>query len=557
MAFRPYTRSLAASLNSLREEDWYAYFGTTIVDRGLAYYDGGAVGPLTVRPGRVYATVFGTQPYTTELRREEKSLVFACSCPYGGRCKHEVALLYKLTEAETLAALGEFDEAEGEQERAYLATLSRAEVEELVIRFAPDSFWTQRRFVRRAARDISGAWEEVERDLSNLLGVRHEGGGEEFEEELEPMLAAVSALHDSDVDRTLAWYRQLYDGIDEKKDEGELYNYRSDAYFDGDVIWENLLAWFKATDEDTALRVYQFLDERQRAYSYAFIEGWVRPFVTAATEQPHERVLAYLTDPDYFGGLYGRQQALLGELLLDELPSTDQLVLLEAADPNDPDLQLRYLRLLHEQRGFEALQRAVTTRFDEIRAYHKERRIRSFYRWEPVYRYYVDALFGHTETAELRETAVRQYLDQFPGAKSLTQAVAWLPARAKDWERIVQEKAPASYADYLENAGRYLEAHRVYADNPVKLNPYGMHSVRDFYYRRAAELSEAAEPVLKALLSKQLEYADTKMYPQVVRTLRALAAILPAHEFSHLVDSIRNTYERRRSLLRALREAGW
>ena len=556
MAFRTYRQSLADSLNSLREKDWYAYFGSTIVDRGMHYYDSNAVGPLTVRPGRVYAKVFGTQAYETELRREGDQLVFGCTCPYGGRCKHEVALLYKLTEEDTLTQLGEFDRAEGERERAYLASLSRPEVEALVIRFAPDSFWAKQRFVKQAGRDAEAAWEAMETELDNLLRTEHHGGPQEFEEDLESLLDNVNALHSTDTTRTLGWYRNLYDGIDRKNDNGELYDYRYDGYFEGEIIWENLLDWYKDTDPATALQIFQFLEAREGAYNHIFIDGWFRPFVQTAIEQPYDNVLHYLTDTDQFEAATGKRQRVITELLLDRLSPARRLALLNSGSLNEPDLQLRRLRLLHELAEFEALRIAAEKLISHLEAHYRDRRSWGLPQWEPVYRFFLEKLGEATGEQKDLAAHIERYVTLFANEISLRNATHWLPKARAKWEAVVAAKSPANYAEYLEKEGRYAEAHAVYAQHERRMSPYHSPAVRDFYYRYAAAIPELAEPVLKDLLGKQLEHADTKMYPQVVGTLQALQTVLPDHEFGLLVESIRDTYHRRYSLLRTMKEAG-
>ena len=59
--------------------------------RGEGYRLDGRVGPLTVRDGRLEATVRGTMPYIVELWAERGEPRWSCTCPAaedGSFCKH-------------------------------------------------------------------------------------------------------------------------------------------------------------------------------------------------------------------------------------------------------------------------------------------------------------------------------------------------------------------------------------------------------------------------------------------------------------------------------------
>ncbi|WP_067136355.1 SWIM zinc finger family protein [Microtetraspora malaysiensis] len=61
-------------------------------DRGVDYVD--AVDDLQVDGGKIFATVYGTEPYEVELTVGRRGLDGACECPWGQEgnfCKHCVA----------------------------------------------------------------------------------------------------------------------------------------------------------------------------------------------------------------------------------------------------------------------------------------------------------------------------------------------------------------------------------------------------------------------------------------------------------------------------------
>ena len=72
-------------------EEWA---GSTIVSRGRGYQRGDHVQELAHTPnGGLVAWVYGTHKYATKVEIEKGKLSALCSCPYGGTCKHAVAVV--------------------------------------------------------------------------------------------------------------------------------------------------------------------------------------------------------------------------------------------------------------------------------------------------------------------------------------------------------------------------------------------------------------------------------------------------------------------------------
>ncbi|MBU1207053.1 MAG: SWIM zinc finger family protein [Proteobacteria bacterium] len=80
-------------------DDLHAWAGSTIISRGQGYQRGRQVQDLARTPeGGLIAWVRGTERYATLVDFEERELVSACTCPYGGTCKHAVAVVLEYLE---------------------------------------------------------------------------------------------------------------------------------------------------------------------------------------------------------------------------------------------------------------------------------------------------------------------------------------------------------------------------------------------------------------------------------------------------------------------------
>jgi len=76
------------------KSDLNVFAGTGVYQRGEEYFANGAVGDITVENGNYTAFVFGNIRYTTFYDPILEK--FSCDCPYGGFCKHRVALGLKI-----------------------------------------------------------------------------------------------------------------------------------------------------------------------------------------------------------------------------------------------------------------------------------------------------------------------------------------------------------------------------------------------------------------------------------------------------------------------------
>jgi len=121
-------------MKTLSEATFKALAGDDVYERGLAYYNQGRVGALTISNNRISANVEGSHSYSVELQHTAKFFEGSCNCPASDNfdfCKHCVAAsLAYYYQTQTNAELADADQDDRLQN--YLATLTKPElVEEL------------------------------------------------------------------------------------------------------------------------------------------------------------------------------------------------------------------------------------------------------------------------------------------------------------------------------------------------------------------------------------------------------------------------------------------
>ena len=84
-------------------ENWKVLFRPHILERGLNYYEMGAVLNVQKTETGLCATVVGNENYEVEIKITDGRVYdMWCSCPYaedGNNCKHMAAVLFKSDES--------------------------------------------------------------------------------------------------------------------------------------------------------------------------------------------------------------------------------------------------------------------------------------------------------------------------------------------------------------------------------------------------------------------------------------------------------------------------
>jgi uncharacterized Zn finger protein len=84
----------------MKLNNFEAYVDPVILERGLDYYDGGAVLSLEFEDDTWIAEVSGTDTYMVSVTLDDAGEIIEsyCDCPYdfGPVCKHQVAVLYAM-----------------------------------------------------------------------------------------------------------------------------------------------------------------------------------------------------------------------------------------------------------------------------------------------------------------------------------------------------------------------------------------------------------------------------------------------------------------------------
>ncbi|WP_433351998.1 SWIM zinc finger family protein [Microtetraspora malaysiensis] len=158
-------------MTGFTKDDLRTLAGGKSYDRGVDYVD--AVDDLQVDSGKIFAIVYGTEPYEVELTVGRRGLDGVCDCPWGQEgnfCKHCVAvgLVYLSRREHGEAVPDRFDL------RSYLTPLDSQELVALLMELAEGDRNIRRRLEARAVTDPVTDAQDLRERIDRMLRVhRH------------------------------------------------------------------------------------------------------------------------------------------------------------------------------------------------------------------------------------------------------------------------------------------------------------------------------------------------------------------------------------------------
>ena len=245
--------------------------------RGEGYRLDGRVGPLTVRDGRLEATVRGTMPYIVELWAERGEPRWSCTCPAaedGSFCKHCTAVAL---------SMGSDDSPPVAAPLAPLARLVRAQASA-----------SGQRAAAAPAEDLASFVEELAQDRLARIVLDHAATDQRLRERL---LAEARAARGDGPDMG-AWRRRINNAF---APYGEFVTYReARGWADGvkDVI-DALADLCDAGQHDAAARLAEHAHRRaDKAIDYVDdSDGWLSGISLRLSEVHHRACVGGRPDP--------------------------------------------------------------------------------------------------------------------------------------------------------------------------------------------------------------------------------------------------------------------
>jgi hypothetical protein len=548
--------TFAQKLAGLTEVHLDGIFPMAILGRGYTSYNSQCIEDVEFLPGQVKARAVGQDVYETTLMEVDRAIFGACTCPFGGRCKHQAALLIYLIKDADKEDFKELDRPEDTAKvsptfRTYLETLDKEELLELVLRFAPESY-EQSILLKFADRETKlKAFNRGKKRIEKLFK-RDLYDIKDFEESLDEIVEELRALWPHLPEELTGLFVDIIGRVSDSFEEGYLYDHYGDYNYDG-LVFGAYLAEFAAGLPAALLEnLLPKIWEAINGMGYTTFENFFREFLKRLpTEYSVLLKNAALTHELLFD-LDLRNQKEYYEILQPVLSETEQLDLLEDLGATN---EYFALKLSEYWEGKSEIDKAVQVLNEQLFS-SRER---------PYYGYSSDRGALYEKRIELeesrfggKETGLHclHYLSELPSENALRFVGRIIPQKMKEFEAILEQKNPSALAIYLEKENRLAEIPPLFEKYPDRFWGYGEISPYAFFRRHKNIFQKGALQVFEHVLEQELLHTGDRHYEIVTKTLLEIRSLKDPDAFRRQLIEIKATYKRRRNLMALLKEAG-
>ena len=565
--FHTAEKSLPKAIADLTATQLRSLVGSTIFQRGESYYSSGAVEDISYTDRlTLEATVGGSEFYGVIISLDGDGVETECDCPYdGGTCKHVVAVLLEaMREGDSIRDYPEEDnESSGKtgilplqsldnegtppeaskEFQAYVESLPLKELQELVLRYAPEDF--RRTVLTRALNetDAEKVMKAAERAIEQLFQndyLRHDNS--KLERELMRQCSRVRGLWEMLPERVGAMLADIITTIDEGFEEGDFYDYGDydGEGFASDEFDEYVVQFLRSIPVSKKSPIVAQIQDALGATGYgAFgnIEKRKAEWFTPQELPALKRTILQAVRTKKYGGNAELDYKTISPILDD----AERELMLLASYANSSTLTLELVALYRRQ---DKAAEALTIVDNFIRKPGEQYWSRFGSGAILLCRLELAAVIQEPSTAYLKSAT--KLLQAYPQAELLQAASEYLGAGAEPLETLLRKQNPEEFFRYLDKQERWKECWAMVHAKSLRSGTEYLFAVK-----RLRSEPENAKEVFLHHIETQKKIADNDAYSQVTEALKHLQTIDSVKAQEILLD-LRTNYKRRTNLMKLL-----
>jgi len=281
--FDSVSQDLKTNLEHITEDDVEDCCDYKTFQRGLDYFNDGLVELLNYNAAvdTIMATVVGNNEYSVEIFIHDDAVHGTCSCPVYGVCKHMIAVLLSIA-CDGISNIKTVDIPLPSEVpvtgllKEHLKSLSKDELIDLVVKFAPGGFITQIKNKYTSNSEAIAVYNKVEKKIKGFFNdpeLLYEPSC--FEDALISALDQLSGLEHQLVEETGKLILFIMENVEDAFDEGYLYidSYYGDDYFESKAFCSFVIRYIKQLSFKQKTDYLFRLDEVLNSMSYDTFEN--------------------------------------------------------------------------------------------------------------------------------------------------------------------------------------------------------------------------------------------------------------------------------------------
>lgn len=529
-------------LSGITEEDVRDSSDYKIFHRGQEYLQEGMVEDLmhNTANNTVIATVKGTREYQIEFYLDEGGVYSSCDCPYDGVCKHTVAALLLMADEGTdnirTFALNNKTTVESlDFLKKYLKSLSKDNLIQLVMKFAPLNFVTEVQNRELPVTDAEDIFRKTEKKIRKFFEdeeLLYDPEG--LEKALMTQLNQLKGLETPLAAEIGELILFVIRNVDDAFDEGYLYldNYYGDDYFESEAFCEYVINYVKQLPFEAKTgylpQLDQVLNEMSYSTFYAIEESYHRFF--SEPERTDLKSFVFRV-ADLPVSLVSR----LYKFLEPELDTYEKETMLRIIDKANPGHFLTLCRLLSEQNRFREI-------FDLIREDpYSDLRLKDL----QVAEIFLEA--AHKLTLNMGEIS-EEVARKCPRATILRKIKALMGSAGERCEEIVRQQDPEELLTFFEEENRLKDALTLIKEPDLFYEDRAF----AFYKKNWKHFPAEAESFLRDRIEKNLRFTGKNYYERIAESLDLMKRV-NLERSRRIAEEIRANFKKRSSLIGIIR----
>jgi hypothetical protein len=534
---------LKKNLEHITEDDVGDCCDYKTFQRGLDYFNDGLVELINYNSAEdtIMAAVVGNNEYSVEIFIHDDAVHGTCNCPVYGVCKHMIAVLLCIA-CDGISKIKTVDIPLSSEVpvtgllQEHLKSLSKNELIDLVIKFAPGEFITRIKNKYTTHSEAIEVYHKVEkkiRDFFNDPELLYEPS--DFEESLISELDKLSGLEHELVEEIGELILFIINNVENAFDEGYLYidSYYGDDYFESEAFCNFVIRYIKQLSFKQKTDYLFRLDEALNSMSYDTFENIALSYGEFFSDKEYPLLKKFVLNsmesvPDsYLSRLYNYLEPGLSvsereKLLLKMKANSDHYVV---------DLAEMFIQQERYHEAYEIMKEymAGSTGFAEDRAM----------------KLYLElsAKLGY----ELSEPA-RIAVSRCPSISMLEKIKEITGGSTAEYEKILKSKNPEELLGYYEKEKRLQDAVSLIKESGKIWDT----TLFEFFKRNKKSVPSEAEGYFISRINENLGNTGESYYARVAESLSQVKHINPSLA-NELIKDIRLNFKRRTKLIAMLK----
>lgn len=453
---------LIQSIESFDEADIESCCEHKIFLRGLNYFNDGAIEQIDYNQNNntINAIVAGTQDYSVSIYLKERVVYGSCTCPYYDVCKHIVATLLYLNK-EGISCLDIVDiqmptESQSlEFLQKHLKSLSKSDLVNLVMKFAPENYVTRIRNQSSPADNAIKVFSKVEKKIKGFFNdddLLWDPSG--FEGALMGQLDKLRGLEDKLANETGDLLIYLIESINGAFDEGYLYidSYSGDEFFESEDFCGFVKNFVRTLPFRQKMEYILKLDEALNHMSYDTFHSIDQSFDSFFLNKEYVGVKDYLMNQEYL--VPDTLLSRLYEYLETGLSDSEKENILISLSDFDYQYVIHLCMLLIKQERYLDAYNIISPRIDNTDGFISEEIMKLY------------LLLSQKLNHDLREAA-RKAIKSSPNASMLFKIKDLISEPLTEYEGILREKDPEELLFFYEKEKRPEDALSLINDGSI------------------------------------------------------------------------------------------